>query len=67
MLQQRLHDMEAKGILANINGQESKRMEVAIVPEIDDDEDIDGDEEPVVEVLQTIQQSDRVYTLYEDF
>jgi len=59
--------MEAKGILANINGQESKRMEVAIVPEIDDDEDIDGDEEPVVEVLQTIQQSDRVYTLYEDF
>jgi len=68
LLQQRLHDMEAKEILANINGQESKSMDVATVPEIDDEEE-DGDnaEEPVDEVLQTIQKSDRVYTLYEDF
>jgi hypothetical protein len=68
LLQQRLHDMEAKGILANINGQEPKSLDAVAVPEIDDDEEDVGDaKEPADEVLQTVQQNDRVYILYEDF
>jgi putative transposase len=70
LLQQRLHDMEAKPIRERINSHTSELVDSSMFGETDEedsDEVDDGDEEQGSEAVQVFQSDNRVYALYEDF
>lgn len=70
LLQQRLHDMEAKPIREHINSYTSEAVDTSMFAEIDEediDEVDDGDEEQGSEAVQIAQSDNHAYAFYEDF
>ncbi len=78
LLLQRLHDMELKGILADINGQETNTSESLNTLKTDEpgedtedeeyeEEDSEGEEAPDSHAGKVVKENGRTYTIYEDF
>ena len=78
LLLQRLHDMELKSILADINGQETNTSESLNTLKTDEsgedtedeeyeEEDSEGEEAPDSHVGKVVKENGRTYTIYEDF
>ena len=77
LLLQRLHDMELKNILADINGQETDASDILNATKADEDgeetedeeneEETEGEEGPDSTADKVVKDNGRTYTMYEDF
>lgn len=72
LLMQRMHDIEAKEILAYVNNSQepvgdSMQAESQVYEDMEDVQDTDGTEDQEDEVVQTVQKNEHLYTNYEDF
>lgn len=78
LLLQRMHDMEAKNIFADINGQNIVFSDISSTSERDeneknsetdqeDEEDAESVKVPTADVAQTVEHNGHAYTVYEDF